>query len=302
MAQEASPIRGRNILTRIFLSPDKARLRAGWRLLLQILLIGIINFILVGGIGILGIPKLSGKWGLLFRQIQELIVYASSIYIASRWLDRRSFESLGLKVGRQALFDLLAGIGIVLVQLGFIYGIMSSLGWLTFDGFAWEFDAPGTVLMTTLLFFVIFLLVGWNEELLSRGYHLQTIASGLNMFWAVLISSAFFGLLHLDNPHATWVSTAGIFFAGVYQSYGYIRTRQLWLPIGLHVGWNFFEGVVFGFPVSGLDIYALTRIQVTGPVSWTGGAFGPEAGLILLPSLIVGSALIYWFTRNRKNT
>jgi membrane protease YdiL (CAAX protease family) len=302
MAQEASPIRGRNILTRIFLSPDKARLRAGWRLLLQILLIGIINFILVGVIGILGIPKLSGKWGLLFRQIQELIVYASSIYIASRWLDRRSFESLGLKVGRQALFDLLAGIGIVLVQLGFIYGIMSSLGWLTFDGFAWEFDAPGTVLMTTLLFFVIFLLVGWNEELLSRGYHLQTIASGLNMFWAVLISSAFFGLLHLDNPHATWVSTAGIFFAGVYQSYGYIRTRQLWLPIGLHVGWNFFEGVVFGFPVSGLDIYALTRIQVTGPVSWTGGAFGPEAGLILLPSLIVGSALIYWFTRNRKNT
>jgi len=302
MAQEASPIRGRNILTRIFLSPDKARLRAGWRLLLQILLIGIINFILVGVIGILGIPKLSGKWGLLFRQIQELIVYASSIYIASRWLDRRSFESLGLKVGRQALFDLLAGIGIVLVQLGFIYGIMSSLGWLTFDGFAWEFDAPGTVLMTTLLFFVIFLLVGWNEELLSRGYHLQTIASGLNMFWAVLISSAVFGLLHLDNPHATWVSTAGIFFAGVYQSYGYIRTRQLWLPIGLHVGWNFFEGVVFGFPVSGLDIYALTRIQVTGPVSWTGGAFGPEAGLILLPSLIVGSALIYWFTRNRKNT
>ena len=302
MAQEALPIRGRNILTRIFLSPDKARLRAGWRLLLQILLIGIINFILVGGIGILGIPKLSGKWGLLFRQIQELIVYASSIYIASRWLDRRSFESLGLKVGRQALFDLLAGIGIVLVQLGFIYGIMSSLGWLTFDGFAWEFDAPGTVLMNTLLFFVIFLLVGWNEELLSRGYHLQTIASGLNMFCAVVISSAVFGLLHLDNPHATWVSTAGIFFAGVYQSYGYIRTRQLWLPIGLHVGWNFFEGVVFGFPVSGLDIYALTRIQVTGPVSWTGGAFGPEAGLILLPSLIVGSALIYWFTRNRKNT
>jgi len=302
MAQEALPIRGRNIRTRIFLSPDKARLRAGWRLLLQILLIGIINFILVGVIGILGIPKLSGKWGLLFRQIQELIVYASSIYIASRWLDRRSFESLGLKVGRQALFDLLAGIGIVLVQLGFIYGIMSSLGWLTFDGFAWEFDAPGTVLMNTLLFFVIFLLVGWNEELLSRGYHLQTIASGLNMFCAVVISSAVFGLLHLDNPHATWVSTAGIFFAGVYQSYGYIRTRQLWLPIGLHVGWNFFEGVVFGFPVSGFDIYALTRIQVTGPVSWTGGAFGPEAGLILLPSLIVGSALIYWFTRNRKNT
>jgi membrane protease YdiL (CAAX protease family) len=302
MVKEPSTIRGRNILTLIFLSPDEARLRAGWRLLVQTLLIGVINFMLVGIVSILGIPILSEKWGLLFRQIQELILYASSIYIARRWLDRRSFESLGLKVGRQAVFDLLAGIGIVLVQMGFIYGIMSSLGWLTFDGFAWEFDALGEVLMNTLLFFAIFILVGWNEELLSRGYHLQTIASGLNLFWAVLISSTFFGLLHLDNPNATWVSTTGIFFAGVYQSYAYIRTRQLWLPIGLHIGWNFFEGVVFGFPVSGLDIYALTRIQITGPVSWTGGAFGPEAGLILLPSLIVGSVLIYWFTRNRKIT
>lgn len=300
MAQESSPVRGRNILTLIFLSSDEERLRAGWRLLLQILIIGGINSILGGIIKILGIPELSGKWGLLFRQIQEFIRYAASIYIARRWLDRRSFESLGLKAGRQALSDVLTGIGIVFVQMGFVYGVMSSLGWLTFEGFAWEFDALDAVLMNTLLFFVIFLLVGWNEELLSRGYQLQNIASGLNLFWAVIISSAFFGFLHLDNPNATWVSTVGIFFAGVYQSYAYIRTGQLWLPIGLHIGWNFFEGVMFGFPVSGLDIYALTRIQVTGPVLWTGGAFGPEAGLILLPSLIVGSALIYWFTRNRK--
>jgi membrane protease YdiL (CAAX protease family) len=302
MVQEPSPTLGINILTRIFLSPDEARLRAGWRLLLQTLLIGIMNFLLGGVVGILGLPELSGKWGLLFRQILELIRYASSIYIARRWLDKRSFESLGLKVGRQAFLDVLAGIGIIFVQMSLIYALMLSLGWVTFEGFAWEYDTLGTVLLNTLLFLAIFLLVGWNEELLSRGYHLQTIASGLNLFWAVIISSAFFGLLHLDNPNATWVSTIGIFFAGVYQSYGYIRTRQLWLPIGLHIGWNFFEGVVFGFPVSGLDIYALTRIQVTGPILWTGGAFGPEAGLILLPSLIVGSVLIYWFTRNRKIT
>ena len=150
-----------------------------------------------------------------------------------------------------------------------------------------------------LLFFVIFIFVGWNEELLSRGYHLQTIASGINLFWGVIISSAVFGLLHLGNPNATWISAAGIFFAGADLAYVYIRTRQLWLPIGLHIGWNFFEGVVFGFSVSGLDIYALTRIDVTGSVLWTGGAFGPEAGLIVLPALVLGGILIYWFTRSR---
>ncbi|NTW45092.1 MAG: hypothetical protein HGB14_11860, partial [Anaerolineaceae bacterium] len=118
MAKEPSPTLGRNILTRIFLSPDEARLRAGWRLLVQTLLIGVINFILGGIIGILGIPELSGKWELLFSQILELIRYVISIYIARRWLDKRSFESLGLKVRRQAFFDVLAGIGIVLLQMG----------------------------------------------------------------------------------------------------------------------------------------------------------------------------------------
>ena len=90
---------------------------------------------------------------------------------------------------------------------------------------------------------------------------------------------------------------AGIFFAGVFLAYGYIRTRQLWLPIGLHLGWNFFEGVGFGFPVAGLaDIYKLIRIQVHGPEIWTGGALGPEAGLIVLPALLLGGFLIYLYT------
>ena len=223
-----------------------------------------------------------------------------SVFLARRYLDKLPIESLGLKLNTQALFDLLTGIGITFAQMGLIFLLMRGLNWLTFNGFAWEFDPIGVVVKNTLLFFIIFTMVGWNEELLSRGYHLQTITSGLNLFWGVIISSAVFGLLHLANPGASWVSTTGIFFAGIFLAYGYIRTKQLWLPIGLHIGWNFCEGVVFGFPVSGLDIYALTRIEVTGPEIWTGGAFGPEAGLIVLPALLVGALLIYLYTAKRN--
>ena len=293
---EIQPRQERSILAQIFLSPDEPRLRAGWRLLLQTLLMLVFGTI-IGAIALaLGILDLDSIWG----QVLNFLIITGSVYVARRWLDKRSFESLGLKLDRHTLIDLLAGIGITFVQMGFIYVVMLSLGWLTFEGFAWEFDPVNVVVMGVLSFFVVFIFVGWNEELLSRGYHLQTIASGLNLFWGVVISSAVFGLLHLGNPNATWVSAAGIFFAGVYLAYGYIRTRQLWLPIGLHIGWNFFEGVVFGFPVSGLDIYALTRITVHGPELWTGGAFGPEAGLIVLPSLIVGAILIYLYTLKRK--
>ena len=300
MSQEITPAPKRNVISWIFISSDEPRLRAGWRLLLQTLLLIVISIPLTLAANVLGLNRITGNLGFFIGQILELIVFTLSIYIARRWLDKRSFESLGLKLNSQTWIDILTGIGITFVQMGFIYITMLGLGWLTFTGFAWQFDPINVVISSVLTFFVIFIFVGWNEELLSRGYHLQTIASGINLFWGVVISSAVFGLLHLGNPNATWVSAAGIFFAGIYLAFAYIRTKQLWLSIGLHIGWNFFEGVVFGFPVSGLDIYPLTRIKVTGPELWTGGAFGPEAGLIVLPSLIVGGILIYLFTKNRN--
>jgi membrane protease YdiL (CAAX protease family) len=305
---KAGPEQDRSILTRIFFSPEGPRLRAGWRLLLQTILL----FTLLGCFGVPLVfilltldPSFANSLlqispeVMLFGVIIEFFAITISVFLAVRFIDKRSLESLGLKLNIQTLFDILMGIGIALVQMGFIYILMLGLGWLTFEGFAWEFDPINVVITNVLIFFVTFIFVGWNEELLSRGYHLQTIASGLNLFWGVMISSAAFGFLHLRNPNASWVSTAGIFFAGVYLAYGYIRTRQLWLSIGLHIGWNFFEGVVFGFPVSGLDIYALTRIKVLGPEIWTGGAFGPEAGLIVLPSLLLGAGLIYLYTMRR---
>jgi membrane protease YdiL (CAAX protease family) len=295
---ELQPSPERSILARIFVSPDEPRLRAGWRLLIQTILLFVFGSIIAIVGGFLG-SFLDGSIASIWNQIISFLVITGSVYVARRWLDKRSFESLGLKLDHRTLPDILAGIGITFLQMGFIFIIMLALGWLTFEGFAWEFDPINVVITNTLTFFIVFIFVGWNEELLSRGYHLQTIASGLNLFWGVVISSAIFGLLHLGNPNATWVSAAGIFFAGVYLAYGYIRTRQLWLPIGLHIGWNFFEGVGFGFPVSGLDIYPLTRITVHGPEIWTGGAFGPEAGLIVLPSLILGAFLIYLYTMRR---
>ena len=293
---EIQPTQERSILERIFFSPDEPRLRAGWRFLIQTIL-----FFLFGTIVAILAASLGLDLGsLIFGNVLNFIAVTGSVFIARLWLDKMSFESLGLKLSQQALIDVLVGIGITVVQMGLIFVAMLALGWLRFEGFAWEFDPISTVITGVLTFFIGFIFVGWNEELLSRGYHLQTIASGTNLFWGVIISSAVFGLLHLANPSASWVSTAGIFFAGIFLAYGYIRTRQLWLPIGLHIGWNFCEGVVFGFPVSGLDIYALTRIEVTGPEIWTGGPFGPEAGLIVLPALLVGALLIYLYTTNRN--
>ncbi len=302
---ETGSTENRSILKVIFISPDEPRLRAGWRLLLQsILLLGIVFFIGLPISLLSFIPglSLSGELFLILNQVIELVAITLSVFLARRFLDRRSIVSLGLKMDRWLIPDILSGIAITFLMMGFIFIIEWGFGWLTFDGFAWDFDNLSTVLTGSLVMFIFFIFVAWNEELISRGYHLQTIASGLNMFWGVVISSAVFGMLHLSNPHATWMSAVGILFAGLFLAFGYLTTRHLWLPIGLHLGWNFFEGVIFGFPVSGLDIYRIMRITVTGPVLWTGGAFGPEAGLVILPGLLLGGLLIYIYTRYLRKT
>ncbi len=292
----------RSLLATIFLSPNDPRLRAGWRLIIQSILFITLMLIISIPVGILAFAThgdVSGTAYFIANMFVELLGVILSVYIARRFLDKRSFASLGFKLDKFILYDILAGIIITFVMMGSIFVEMQTLGWLKFESFAWSSEPISNVILQTSLFLFIFILVGWNEELLSRGYHLQTIASGTNLFWGVIISSTIFGLLHLGNPNATWVSAAGIFFAGLFLAYGYVCTKQLWLSIGLHIGWNFFEGVIFGFPVSGLNIYPLTHITITGPEIWTGGAFGPEAGLIVLPALALGAVLIYLYTRSR---
>lgn len=289
----------KSFLRWFFVSPAEARLRAGWRLALQFLIMLIIGSLIAPLIkwvtSTIGIDTND----LLFGQsvVIQFITITGSVFLAIRLLDRRPIAAIGLRVGRQATLDTLAGIVITFFMMGLIYAVMTALGWLTLDGFAWQAEEPLFVWRKALYFLVAFIFVGWSEELLSRGYYLQTIASGLNLFWGVILSSAVFGLAHLGTPQAMWISVAGLFLTGLFFASGYLATRQLWLPIGLHIGWNFFEGTVFGFPVSGRSFYSLARVTVNGPEAWTGGAYGPEAGLIILPALMLGSALVFLYAR-----
>jgi membrane protease YdiL (CAAX protease family) len=300
---EGQPSADRPLWKKIFLSPEEPRLRTGWRLAIHTIGYNLLVICIAIPVSIpilyLRIPPTN----LLLNQGIALFAVTISVFLARHYLDKRSLSSLGLKFDLWFLPDILAGILITFLAMGLIYLLEWSLGWLTFDGFAWETDPIMNVILNSLLYLGIFILVAWNEELLFRGYRLQNIAEGLNPGWGVFLSSLWFGIAHLLNPNAEarfFVAT-GIFLAGVFMAFGYLTTKQLWLPIGLHLGWNFFEGVVFGFPVSGLDIYRLLRITVTGPELWTGGAFGPEAGLIVLPGLLLGTVLVYAYSKFMRN-
>ena len=286
----------RNFIARIFLSPDELRLRAGWRLFGHFALLFPVSFIIAYPLDWLS--KITSD---SVSITNELLLITLSIYIARRLLDRRSFSSLGLKWDSLAMRDMLIGIGITAPMMGLIFISELAFGWIHFEGFAWEQISLFEIIGALGSWALIFIFVGWYEELRSRGYHLQNLAEGLNIPWAVFISSSLFALLHMFNPHASWISTLGILEAGFFLAFAYLRTKQLWLSIGLHIGWNFFEGPVFGFPVSGMDTFQLLVQNTKGPEIITGGEFGPEAGLILLPALGLGAFLISKYTHLRIN-
>lgn len=293
----------RSILERILLTPRERRLRTGWRLLgLSVLLLIFFTIISIPSAILFPFSPENLSELLLFSTIVGFPAITISVYLARRFLDHRSFSSLGLFWNAHTFRDLVFGIGLAGLMMGLIFFALWGAGWLTLDGFAWDFDPGSSVASTMLTWLFIFILVGWYEELLTRGYLLQNLADGLDIFWGVLISSVVFAVLHLNNPNATWISAIGLLAAGFFLAYGYLRTQLLWLPIGLHIGWNFFQGNVFGFPVSGIETYSLIEHTVVGDEIITGGAFGPEAGLILFPVLLIGFGLIRWYTKARKFT
>jgi hypothetical protein len=181
-----------------------------------------------------------------------------------------------------------------------IYAFEMAMGWVSFEGWAWETSSPSYVVFSLFALLGTFITVGVSEEVLSRGYHLQNMAEAMSPRWAVFLSSALFAVLHLPNPHASAASFVGVLASGYFLAFAWQRTRNLWLPIGIHIGWNFFEGAIFGYPVSGMPGFNLILQNVSGPEIVTGGGFGPEAGLVVYPAIILGAVLVWAYTRNRS--
>ncbi len=127
------------------------------------------------------------------------------------------------------------------------------------------------------------------EEIVFRGIVFRIVEGALGTWIALAISAAIFGLLHLVNPNATLQGAVAIVFeAGVMLAAAYVLTRRLWLPIGIHAGWNFTQGGIFGVSVSGHPSGGLLDGVLSGPSWLSGGEFGAEASIV---AVVLGIAL-----------
>lgn len=147
----------------------------------------------------------------------------------------------------------------------------------------------------TIAFETVFILFGAaGEELLFHGYAFQLLVRSIGAFATILPVGLLFGLMHSGNPHATRLSVANTIGWGILLGYAYARTRALWMPIGMHFGWNLVLPL-FGVNLSGMVI-PITGHELhwkTGDL-WSGGDYGLEGGLL---TSIVVIALFFFVHR-----
>ena len=143
---------------------------------------------------------------------------------------------------------------------------------------------------------VLFVLVvgALGEELMFRGYPFQRLEEGIGAIGAIAVFSVLFGAVHLANPSASFWGVINTILIGIVLAIAYLRTRALWLPWGIHFGWNAALGFLFGLPVSGLRLFnVMVRTSTTGPKWMTGGSYGIEASATGTIAVVIGLMLVW---------
>jgi uncharacterized protein len=232
---------------------------------------------------------------LLPISIVQLIDVLALTYLFRRFIDRQPFKSLGFDTPPGWAVEALVGFFLGLASMGLIFAVELGAGWGVLQPASGSRTSVGVFLLGYLVTYVA---VAISEELLFRGYVLQTLLEWPGMWGAALISALIFSAFHSLNPGVNGLALAHLAVAGLVFAGAYLATRRLWLAIGLHFAWNFFQGPIFGFPVSGVPSTGLLSLHVTGPALFTGAAFGPEGGLLGLGALLLCGLGIWAWTRS----
>jgi membrane protease YdiL (CAAX protease family) len=213
-------------------------------------------------------------------------------WLFRRFVDRKSLVSLGFEFSRYKndfLFGLIAGFG--LIAAGFV--LLMLLGNLTIS--ETNFNLP-----LILGYILLFAIGSLNEEIMVRGYIMNNLFDSVDKYIALLIASLLFAVMHLANANITFLSVTNIFLAGILLGIYYVHKQNLWLPISLHFSWNFFQGPIFGFEVSGVEVNGFISQEVQGSELLTGGEFGFEGSIIATFLMMTAIIFLHYRYQNTK--
>ena len=274
----------------IFLN-DKHELRAGWKFATYV----VFFLLLWVATGVaLSMLIARGSDGLLKNQLVLLalndialfVPAVAAMWLTVRFLDHRPFSAFGIGFLPGWRRNLAFGFGLAAGMLAVLIAGCYLIGYVNMRWTGRQVPA-GTLIAT----FSLLLVAALNEELVFRGFPLQVLIDGIGEWPAMIGLSTLFAAMHWGNPNSSYLGIFNTVVAGILLSLAYVRTRSLWLPYAIHVGWNVGLGFVFGFSLSGYDLPSLWTTGIAGRDTILGGGYGPEGGL-LATFIFAASAVI----------
>ncbi len=277
---------------------ENGRLRSGWRvaaflfvLALAVVLFGSAAAMVITALGLDAEPGTNA-----FLAVNSSISLALAIilgWLFGRTLEGLPFRALGAAFTSGWLRNLLAGLAAGALTITFAVVPAVAGG-----GIAFLYNPLGgyAIARSLAISFVVFALAAAFEEALFRGYILQTFARSGLAWLAIVLTSVFFGAVHLGNPNINVIAAINTVLAGVWFSVAYLKTRDLWFVWGMHFMWNWVQGSIFGIEVSGLTSITNAPLLLevdTGPSWLTGETYGIEGGILCTIALVVSTAVIY---------
>jgi membrane protease YdiL (CAAX protease family) len=197
----------------------------------------------------------------------------------------------------------LRGLGIGLLLFGSAVILLALLGFLDLENSG---QGQGLLLTLggTLLVLLGWIVQGAAEEVLARGFLLPILGTRWGPVPGVIVSSLFFSVLHLQNPNVNFISIVNLFLFGLFTALYALYEGGLWGVFAIHTIWNWAQGNLFGFSVSGLDLQSsiLIDLEEAGPDWATGGLFGPEGGVVVTLVLVGGIFGLVYLSRKNART
>ncbi|MBS1667747.1 MAG: CPBP family intramembrane metalloprotease [Bacteroidetes bacterium] len=221
----------------------------------------------------------------------EFLSAMVAVYLFRKFVDRKNLLSLGISLDGH-FSEIMTGFFLApaIIGLGVIFLFFTKhLEWDSNDFNAQSFAIDlGTLVLIAI-----------SEEIVFRGYVLNNLMQSFHKWIALVVSSLLFALFHLSNPGISILPLMSLFLVGILVGLNYTYTQNLWFSIALHFSWNFFQGILYGFKVSGIQLYSLLQANLKGDSTITGGDFGFE-GSVLATALLFFVVVIFYFVYERK--
>lgn len=215
-----------------------------------------------------------------FVQLLAFGLISSIVFIWVLAIEGREIETLGF-YKESWIAKYVSGLLIGLLMMSTVVFILYIFGFITIETKSLQ-PVGIAALLNILIILIGWLIQGATEEIVTRGWLMNVLGARYNITVGLILSSVFFALIHSENPGINYVAMINIVLVGILLGLIVINTGSLWVACGIHSAWNFAQGNIFGFQVSGNDVGvgSIVDLNLVGNEFITGGSFGPEAGMV----------------------